>query len=458
MPLLRSLLKRYNYLCFAVLFLFAQPACQQLDKNPFQKRTQWDQYHHDLISTALAKTSMAIQWYEAGKRALTDSLTIAPPYLETGFFRAETPQAYGYTIYLKQGQRCQISITTQPQQADLFLDFYKKSTQADTSVLEWIAELSDKENQLEIEIENTGFYHLRVQAPLLVSLRYELKIGVSPSLGFPVLGGKNRDIGSFWGDPRGSRRKHKGIDIFAKKGTPVVAISSGVVSRVRTGGLGGKTVWVRDRQTGHNQYYAHLDSQWVSRGQRVMPGDTLGTVGNTGNARTTPPHLHFGIYAKNGAIDPLAFVRKESNEYPDFEGNLKWIGQQVRTVRTGVLLRQSPYKKSIFLDKLYNNTALRILGGTDDYYRIQEPSGRIGFVRKNEVTSTERPVKKLLIKKATYLANQPDTSLAVPIAHLRVGEEVKVLAYSGDFDLVENSDGVKGYLGGGLADFWSARL
>lgn len=436
------------YFSIFILLILGQQSCQQLDNNPFVKKTRWDQYHQDLIATSLARSTMAIQWYKAGKRALSDSLTLAPPYMETGFFRAEVPAAHGYTVYLKQGQQCKISLTTEPGSQYIFLDFYKKNNSADTSTLEWIAELPMDEQQLEIAIAESGFYHFRIQVPLLVSLRYEFKIGVAPSLGFPVLNGKNHDIGSFWGDPRGNRRKHKGIDIFAKKGTPVVAISPGIVSRVRTGGLGGKTVWVRDKKTGFNQYYAHLDSQWVSRGQRVVPGDTLGTVGNTGNARTTPPHLHFGIYTNNGAIDPLAFVRMESTKYDEFEGNPKLLGQMVRTVRTGTRLRQSPYSKSKFLDKLYNNAALRIIGGTESYYRIEVPGGRTGFVKKSEVTSVKRPIKTIVIKQPTFLVSHPDTSLAAPIAALSPGDEVKVLAYSGDFDLVENSDGVKGYIGG----------
>lgn len=58
---------------------------------------------------------------------------------------------------------------------------------------------------------------------------------------------------------------------------------------------GGKVVWMRDEARGMSLYYAHLDSQHVAAGAYVRPGDTLGFVGKTGNARTTPPHLHFGI-------------------------------------------------------------------------------------------------------------------------------------------------------------------
>ncbi|RYY98431.1 MAG: M23 family metallopeptidase, partial [Chitinophagaceae bacterium] len=57
-------------------------------------------------------------------------------------------------------------------------------------------------------------------------------------------------------------------------------------------------------------YYAHLDEQRVRPGQHVAAGDILGLVGNTGNARHTPAHLHFGIYTAGGAVDPFPFIDK----------------------------------------------------------------------------------------------------------------------------------------------------
>lgn len=129
---------------------------------------------------------------------------------------------------------------------------------------------------------------------------------------FPVAG-KKANVGSFWGAKRdGGKRKHEGIDIFAKKGTPVLAISDGLITRVSNMPLGGKVVWMRSSVKNWSVYYAHLDEQWVVEGQYVRKGDALGTVGNTGNARTTPPHLHFGIYTNRGAMDPYPHVKNLS--------------------------------------------------------------------------------------------------------------------------------------------------
>lgn len=126
---------------------------------------------------------------------------------------------------------------------------------------------------------------------------------------FPVAG-KKSIIGSFWGAGRdGGKRKHEGIDIFARKGTPVVAVADGIVMDAGITPRGGKTVWLRSSNDNHYYYYAHLDKQLVQFGQSVKQGQHLGTVGNTGNAKLTPPHLHFGIYSYTGAIDPLPYVK-----------------------------------------------------------------------------------------------------------------------------------------------------
>ncbi|MGB8190993.1 MAG: M23 family metallopeptidase [Chitinophagaceae bacterium] len=132
---------------------------------------------------------------------------------------------------------------------------------------------------------------------------------VIKSLVFPV-SGKKSNIGSFWGDVRdGGKRKHQGIDIFAKKGTPVVAITDGIIVAKGNTPRGGKTLWLQAAGHPWTVYYAHLDEHKVKRGQFVKKGEVIGTVGNTGNARYTPAHLHFGIYTWLGAINPLPYVK-----------------------------------------------------------------------------------------------------------------------------------------------------
>jgi murein DD-endopeptidase MepM/ murein hydrolase activator NlpD len=132
---------------------------------------------------------------------------------------------------------------------------------------------------------------------------------VSKSLAFPVAGNKSK-IKDLWGASRGGGiRKHKGIDIHAAKGTPVVAVSDGVITERAHTPIGGKTLWLKSSEYGWTAYYAHLDKQFVKQGQFVKKGQVIGTLGNTGNARTTPPHLHYGISADKGWINPYPYVK-----------------------------------------------------------------------------------------------------------------------------------------------------
>lgn len=106
---------------------------------------------------------------------------------------------------------------------------------------------------------------------------------------FPVPGGS---FVNDWGATRSGGRMHKGIDIFAALGTPAAAVAGGEVIWIGESGLGGNHVWIRTELG--DFYYAHLDRIDVRKGQHVVGGERIGTVGNTGNAAGGPPHLHFG--------------------------------------------------------------------------------------------------------------------------------------------------------------------
>ena len=125
------------------------------------------------------------------------------------------------------------------------------------------------------------------------------------SLPVPVAGVAPGRLADTWGAARSGGRSHEGIDIFADRGTAVLSATEGVVSRVGTNSLGGNVVWV----TGPGReahYYAHLEdyAPGIAAGDLVVPGDTLGFVGTSGNAAGTPPHLHYGIYRASGAVNP----------------------------------------------------------------------------------------------------------------------------------------------------------
>ncbi|WP_296947940.1 M23 family metallopeptidase [uncultured Massilia sp.] len=148
--------------------------------------------------------------------------------------------------------------------------------------------------------------------PWLESVAYMVRLGGMPApavLPVPVAGVQPAQLADTWGGARSGGRRHEGIDIFARRGTPVLSSTEGVVLRVGTNRLGGQVVWVLG-PGGQRHYYAHLDRHGdVHAGMRVAPGSVVGYVGNTGNARTTPPHLHYGIYVAGGAINPYPLLR-----------------------------------------------------------------------------------------------------------------------------------------------------
>ncbi|MEW5740621.1 MAG: M23 family metallopeptidase [Myxococcota bacterium] len=147
---------------------------------------------------------------------------------------------------------------------------------------------------------------------LLLAARHYLR---PQRLTMPVRGLRPTDVRSTWHARRSGGRRHEGIDLFAARGTPVVSATRGVVWRVGNDSLGGRVVTVLGDGPAL-YYYAHLDD-WtpgLHAGEEVAKGTPLGTVGNSGNARTTPPHLHFGVYRiglwRSKAVDPAPLLRR----------------------------------------------------------------------------------------------------------------------------------------------------
>ena len=130
---------------------------------------------------------------------------------------------------------------------------------------------------------------------------------------FPVQG--EVEFIDSWGYPRmtgtSSAHWHQGTDIFAPRGTPLVAAESGVLERIGVASLGGNKLWVKG-DSGTHYYYAHLTAfvAGAHDGMRVNAGDVVGYVGDTGNAAGTPPHLHFEVHPDGGgAVNPYPLLK-----------------------------------------------------------------------------------------------------------------------------------------------------
>ena len=127
------------------------------------------------------------------------------------------------------------------------------------------------------------------------------------SLPLPLLGVRFADT---WGAARSEGRSHEGVDIFAPRGTPILSTTQGMVLRVGPDRLGGRTVMILG-PGGVRHYYAHLERYAeLSRGEWIKAGQVVGFVGDSGNARGTPTHLHYGIYTPSGAVNPYPLLNK----------------------------------------------------------------------------------------------------------------------------------------------------
>ncbi len=136
---------------------------------------------------------------------------------------------------------------------------------------------------------------------------------LAKSLPIPVAKASRQQLSDTWGASRGQGRLHEGIDIMAPRGTKVHSTTIGIIADLRDNSLGGKVIWIKG-PAGSWHYYAHLDRhhRGLKVGDAVKKGQLLGYVGNTGNAKHTAPHLHYGIYLQGkgrGAVNPFPYLR-----------------------------------------------------------------------------------------------------------------------------------------------------
>lgn len=428
--------KRFLFIVVAPVFLFS---CKTATKIFISNKTPHEQYSTRLTDARLNTTALGTAWLAAAQKALSQPVLIQLPYKETGYFAAEIPSASGYRFAVKRGERVSISIIIDSAKPILlFADLWHYDTlqprlikAADTTALQIIQ-----------DVENNETYCLRIQPELLRSGQFTVTISATGSLTFPVPAENNPHIGSFWGATRDAgARKHEGIDIFGKFRTPVIAATDGYITSTKENNLGGKVVFLRPYQKDYTLYYAHLDSQTVREGQEVKTGDIVGFMGNTGNARITPTHLHFGIYTNSGAIDPLPFVNKEKERPQNITASLQPLGNFAYTSKAISVLADAS-SKSATIERLGNGSALQVLAATSGWYRVVLPNGKDGFVSGNNI---------VLQSLRTYTTNTDILLLddannnASPKKKIPAGVSLQVIGTYNDYNLVK-TDGMTGWL------------
>ena len=303
-------------LCQVLVFFNLSGCKKEIVPKAFFPRSAHEAYQHSLEQANLLETALGGEWIRAGDEALENPDTIVLPYEEAFYWNPNSAEAGGYRFFVKRGVRVELEITVYSSDSLLlFADLYREM--GDSIIYRTHVATADEEmRRLEFEPRRDSYYALRLQPELLRGGKFKVLIRELPSIGFPVKGKNSKAIASFFGDPRdGGSRDHHGVDIFASRHTPVLAPSISSVTRVGEGDVGGRYVWLYDSKRSMYLYFAHLETREVDRGDQVKAGQVIGTVGNTGNARSTPPHLHFGIY-RNGPIDPFSFIA-ETDTLPD---------------------------------------------------------------------------------------------------------------------------------------------
>ncbi|MEZ4585594.1 MAG: M23 family metallopeptidase [Gemmatimonadales bacterium] len=430
----------------AIGLLAGCAAIERLPDQLFDGRSPRERYVARLEAVGLDHTAAGRDWIEASDRSLRAAPAVSLPHEERGRLQPTAPGALAYRFSVERGQRVSFEVRFVDDSTIVtFLEAWRVDPQATDGVVV-VATADSGDRRLEFAPRETGDYVVLAVPELLRGGRYAATLRVAPTLAFPVERGRASDVGSRFGAPRdGGARRHHGIDIFARRGTPAVAAATAVVTRVETTRIGGNVVWLRD-DAGHSIYYAHLDRSTVARGDRVAPGDTVGFVGNTGNARTTPPHLHFGIYRRGeGPLDPWWFVAPVRTRAAPLRADLALLGDTVR-LRAPTALSAAPNGATLPAE-----TPLLIVAVAGDGYRVRVPDGREGFVAAAALEPAAEPLARTTFRAAEALRARPVATYRPEdvIAEVRPGTDGAVLGRFDDHLLVRLPSGAAGWIAEG---------
>lgn len=422
---------KYILIFFCLSFI---TGCRSTGVEIFGKKSPHEKYAQKLKEAGLHETAMGKDWFFVSNNILHQPISVQLPFRETGFFPGEKVMANAYSFEARRGEVISVSLLKQPSNDfEIFIDLLQFSQD---SIPENI--MNADSTQFNFEVEKEGRYVLRLQPELLKSGTYTLTISSGPSLAFPVPG-KER-IQSFWGASRdGGNRTHEGVDIFANKGTPVIAVSDGRVNRVGLNNLGGKVIFIRPTKKNLSLYYAHLDSQLVQSGEFVKLGDTIGLIGNTGNAATTAPHLHFGIYSTGGAIDPLPFIEVNNKQPAATTLPINKLGKYARTINKTITA--DTYKGSV---KILPYTLVYIQAAFGNTYKILLPDSVSTIIAGDQVQNLAI-LQKIKLNEEAIIYDRPNEK-ALQKGTVLIGEEVSVNAKFESYYFISHTNGLEGWL------------
>ena len=406
-----------------------------------------EEFARQLEANGLGQTAMGQRWLQSARAALTEPLAVVPPYAESGGFLAHRAGALGLIFEALDGQTLHLAFERRGEPAGrIFVEvFYVREPLSEARHVR-LRGLGPQESSLEVPLPYDGKYIVRLQPELLIDTLYSLRLELDAAVPFPVEI-ETDAVGSFFGDPRDAgSRLHEGIDIFAPRNTPVVAVAAGRATARKTP-RGGNVVWLRTANRSY--YYAHLEKAAFNGIREVSTGEVIGYVGNSGNAVTTPTHLHFGVYRRGyGPMDPLP--RLAARVFDAAPPEVEFSPRHVRTHAGRLNLRAEPDTSSEVLEQLEAGSIVKTSAIRGDWLRVTTPADLSGWIHK-DYQEDALPVRRWHAVAPTLLLDSL-TSDARPVALVDADDELGVIGNYATHVLVRDADGEKeGWIAGPIA-------
>lgn len=406
-----------------------------------------DEYQAQLREVGLHASALGRDWVTAAARALDGPVAVTVPYREARYLDPTRAAAVAYRMGLEQGQRLAARVDlvgASRTDARLFLDLFFVADSAARPQL--VASADPSLWRLEFVALRRGDYLLLVQPELLRGGRVTVTVSAHASLRFPVAGRTMASIRSRFGASRDAgERAHDGVDIHAPRGTPVIAAVAGRVTRSTRDRLGGNVVWLHEEGSTRQLYYAHLDSHAAFRGSRVKPGDTLGFVGNTGNAQGEPPHLHFGVYPRGrDPVDPHFHLHEPRERPAPFGGDTALVGRWGRVAPSLSRVRARPDTGAAVIAQVERQTPVQVLAGTGRWYLTHLPNGAEGYLRVSDLQPLE-PIRQAAVTATAVVRTEP-TVFGFEMDSIVRGQVVPILGRYGNYLLVRHPSGITGWI------------
>ena len=384
-------------------------------------------------------------WESQARQSLSESLPVELPYSEQWLLSKPETQVITFDVTLTKGRILEMFNQRQPSAiGGIVIEIFELVGERHRIV----ASANSVDTQLRWPITRTGRYHIRAQSIPDSIGAFALSLDERFAFEFPVATDSPNSVKSLFGVARdGGKRKHHGIDIFAKRHTPIVAATDGYISRVATSPRGGLHIWQRGSDDYGNPigslYYAHLEDTNVTAGTWVDRGTQIGTVGNSGNAISTPPHLHFGFYQRSiGPLDPLPFTGSARHTPIALSNGHRWPAW-VSVDRELVNVRKGPSTDHAIETTISRGELVSLQAASNDWLRIRTGNGTIGFLA--ESLAHPPAIKSTPLPDSEQVQISPSPSSPVLI-ELAPGTVVEQLGRFGNARLVETDTGLQGWI------------